>query len=1204
MVEPQTATIENINNAQRNRNLVHDSASPKEVANLLQLETFSVASWNLQGGLKDGLQFQSVACDLSKRKVDIGCLQETHVHDGAIEERAGGRLVCLEETQGRVPRYGLGFFIGESLVDHVVDSRLISNRIAVLRLSAAPRASCGPRRKPTTVCIVNVYAPTSQRAAKFPDEYHGFYELLERTVRECRRKSAAVIVAGDFNSKLGLRQQTEGGGEEEFMGAFGKGTRNRNGGYLANFLTANKLYAGNTHCRHSMRHRTTWHGTIRDTAAGVLSVKNQIDYVCVPQCLKRAVVDGRSYAANLFTSDHSMVVVRLRLSAVYRKRKGAAKIAGDRQGRSDAEAPNPCHNLKVKLLTSDRRVRAKYQWEVRRNCVARLGDASCLREGVQQAAVERIPRKEKRRNCRIDYLEDDQIREWSEQRKELLLELKSTRAHALLAKEQEVRKERGQIASQIQRRCKLLRSVAMEEVAAELQCAPESQRKFAACRVLRKKQPYKQFVLADEEGFKSTSPVRNIPLVEAFYESFFNPEGEGRHEAVDPWGDYTGELANPIKVGEMQTAMERLRNGRSVGPDGIPGELLKYGGVPVAEAARDAVNKMFVKRQLLSQLGEGLLIPLNKPGKQPVAKETRPITLLNTLRKALSSAVLERITPKVDAFLADAQCGFRRNRSTMDVAWTYGWLRAVSHRYETTLKVFGIDMSKAFDSIIRSKLMLILEHEVGLESSELRLIRALLASTTLRVKIQGQLGKKFTTLMGIPQGDALSPVLFVVYLEAAMREVRALFSVQEDGRYVSSDWFQDVMEAAYADDVDFICVDEPRLQERLNKSIAIFAKYNLTVNATKTERITIDKDMRPTMYKKLGSHVDPGEDLRMRISKANAAFHSLWYVWRSRTVKVPTKMAMYNALVLSILMYNVGASAFTNTQMEKMNALHRRHVRYVHGIFYPEVITTPALYARTKTRPLSEDIGIARWRCFHHALCQDCGDRRAPAAEAMRVYFSHATKQRKKRRGAPPTSLPVLLNRDLKAVGRKLETVADYEALRALAANAKRWKELVDTISSQIGKAVVAKAEKHRSERLKRKREKAQRESQGAPEEPPGQRRRVEHEDPDVPSDDRIPHPGIDTQQGAVPPARRRARQEPASQEAGAPVEALAHVHRTWSAAKQRPNLTALPDEGPARKRARRQVIVEVEHEARAARIQRLDEGLNVHNDVISGRTF
>jgi len=140
---------------------------------------------------------------------------------------------------------------------HVFPSISSPNTRVMLRLHTTPNVS-GPRRKPTTVCIVNVYAPTAQRAKKFPAEYETFYRELTRTVRACRRKSIAVFVAGDFNSKLGLQRQLEDGSDEQFMGKYGKGTRNQNGDSLVDFLTVQKLYAGNTHCRHKMCRRTTW----------------------------------------------------------------------------------------------------------------------------------------------------------------------------------------------------------------------------------------------------------------------------------------------------------------------------------------------------------------------------------------------------------------------------------------------------------------------------------------------------------------------------------------------------------------------------------------------------------------------------------------------------------------------------------------------------------------------------------------------------------------------------------------------------------------------------------------------------------------------------------------------------------------------------------------------------------------------------------
>ena len=48
--------------------------------------------------------------------------------------------------------------------------------------------------------------------------------------------------------------------------------------------------------------------------------------------------------------------------------------------------------------------------------------------------------------------------------------------------------------------------------------------------------------------------------------------------------------------------------------------------------------------------------------------------------------------------------------------------------------------------------------------------------------------------VGTPQGDSLSPVLFIVYLETALREIREINKTEEGIP----------TEMAYADDVDFI----------------------------------------------------------------------------------------------------------------------------------------------------------------------------------------------------------------------------------------------------------------------------------------------------------------------------------------------------------------------------------------------------------------
>ncbi|GFR96494.1 Ras-like protein Rab-6B [Elysia marginata] len=111
----------------------------------------------------------------------------------------------------------------------------------------------------------------------------------------------------------------------------------------------------------------------------------------------------------------------------------------------------------------------------------------------------------------------------------------------------------------------------------------------------------------------------------------------------------------------------------------------------------------------------------------------------------------------------------RPNRSTSDVAWTHKWLAAKVNIENIAIKIAGIDMSAAFDTINRETLLKILEDIVN--EDEHRIIRFLLSNTIIDTKIIGATEKKpFFSNVGTPQGDSLSPVLFTIYLEHSLKE--------------------------------------------------------------------------------------------------------------------------------------------------------------------------------------------------------------------------------------------------------------------------------------------------------------------------------------------------------------------------------------------------------------------------------------------------
>ena len=85
----------------------------------------------------------------------------------------------------------------------------------------------------------------------------------------------------------------------------------------------------------------------------------------------------------------------------------------------------------------------------------------------------------------------------------------------------------------------------------------------------------------------------------------------------------------------------------------------------------------------------------------------------------------------------------------------------------------------------------------------------------------------FTSNVGTPQGDGLSPVLFTIYLEHALKEVRTVI-----GEPKSPLEEKIPREIAYADDVDFVgleYIDIDEVQRTLHR-------YNLKVNIDKTEK--------------------------------------------------------------------------------------------------------------------------------------------------------------------------------------------------------------------------------------------------------------------------------------------------------------------------------------------------------------------------------
>ena len=103
----------------------------------------------------------------------------------------------------------------------------------------------------------------------------------------------------------------------------------------------------------------------------------------------------------------------------------------------------------------------------------------------------------------------------------------------------------------------------------------------------------------------------------------------------------------------------------------------------------------------------------------------------------------------------------------------------------------------------------------------------------------------------------------------------------------------------------------------------------------------------------------------------NAAFSSFKKVWScNNKISVHKKLKIYEAQVVSVIMYNSSSWATPTNIIEKLDVCHRKHRRSILNIKWPHgMISNKTLYKRCNTIPLSIRVTKSRLKMLGHILC-------------------------------------------------------------------------------------------------------------------------------------------------------------------------------------------------------------------------------------------
>ena len=464
---------------------------------------------------------------------------------------------------------------------------------------------------------------------------------------------------------------------------------------------------------------------------------------------------------------------------------------------------------------------------------------------------------------------------------------------------------------------------------------------------------------------------------------------------TDPCFEYLNEDDPPPSQEEVTSALKRLKNHKSPGVDGITNEQLRYGSFGLVGPLVDLFGGVWKEEKVPEEWLKGVISVIPKKGDSSVCSNNRGITLRSTTSKLFQIVMLNRMSTGLESAFRENQCGFRRNRSCVDQIYS---LRTIIHQcieQNLPLCINFIDFKSAFDCINRQFIWAAFRH-YGLPEKYIRVIRAFFDGTMSAVRHNGELSNWFNVLSGTGQGDIQGPPVFNIVINWAAQLAESHKTVSrglalhgyESNR--EEDW---ILDLDYADDMAVLDGTVEGLQESTDL-LAHYAGYaGLKINAKKTKVMVFSKGVgqRPfaeaetadisvegslaeqvNNFTYLGSVMSSDgtidKELETRVGKAYSAFSSLCRIWYNRNIRTSTKIRIYRAAVLTVLLYGCEAWTTTQPQDRRVEAFHQRCLRKILRIQWYKRVTNREVLERAGIEPITAFIGNGRLRWFGHVV--------------------------------------------------------------------------------------------------------------------------------------------------------------------------------------------------------------------------------------------
>ena len=276
------------------------------------------------------------------------------------------------------------------------------------------------------------------------------------------------------------------------------------------------------------------------------------------------------------------------------------------------------------------------------------------------------------------------------------------------------------------------------------------------------------------------------------YERLLNEEFSWNPEDLTADADPVVGPPIHIDVEMVVKAITKMKTGKVAGPSGIiVAEMLKASGDTGARLVADLANDMVRNGVIPSDWEDSFIINMVMLWRE-VTNRGLKLLVMKGIERVIEKITRERIS------IDDMQFGFMPGRGTTDAIFILRQLQEKHLAKNKKLYFAFVDLEKVFDRVPR-KVFWWAMRKLGIEEWIVRFVQAMYNNT--RSRVNNTDSDEFALEVGVHQGSVLSPLLFVIVLEALSCEFRT-----------GTPW-----KLLYADDLVISAETEEGLKMKLNK---------------------------------------------------------------------------------------------------------------------------------------------------------------------------------------------------------------------------------------------------------------------------------------------------------------------------------------------------------------------------------------------------